>query len=257
VQQAGSAIVDLSYALEAEAGATVRAPWLERQFGQAASIDLQPGPAVVAHPAALALGVLLSRMQTTIPVVRAIATVLEPASEYGQKGMDELHQQTVNLLSFQELPKKVFDSQIAFNMISRFGERSRENLAAVTERIVNHYRRITAGRAVTPSIQAFQAPVFHGHALSLHMQLESTAHAEEISSALRGEHVSVISSGEEAPSNVSAAGQGDILVSVTPDESDAKSVWVWAVSDNLRIAAMTAVECAEAMAATRPRGQIQ
>src|SRR5207249_9730855 len=33
VQKSGSAIVDLSYALEDESGAVVRAPWVERQLG--------------------------------------------------------------------------------------------------------------------------------------------------------------------------------------------------------------------------------
>src|SRR5215469_11116414 len=167
--------------------------------------------------------------------------------------MDELHQQTVNLLSFQQLPKQVFDSQVAFNMISQFGPQSEESLAAVGERILNHYRKIAGDRAPAPSLRVFQAPVFHGHGISLHVQLETGTDVERIASALAGEHVSVISSADEAPSNVSAAGQGEILVSVTPDVSNTNSAWIWAVSDNLRLAALTAVECAEAMAATRPR----
>ncbi len=42
--------------------------------------------------------------------------------------MDELHEQTVNLLSFQELPKNVFDIQVAFNMAERYGPRSNFSL---------------------------------------------------------------------------------------------------------------------------------
>ena len=45
------------------------------------------------------------RVKAAVPVKRAVATVFVPASEHGQKGMDELHEQTVNLLSFQQLPK--------------------------------------------------------------------------------------------------------------------------------------------------------
>ena len=257
VQRAGSAIVDLSYALEPEPGATVRTPWLERQLGNVAAPDLQPGPAVIAHPAAVVLALLLSRLQAATPVARAVAIVLEPASEHGQKGMDELHQQTVNLLSFQQLPKQIFDAQVAFNMIAQFGQQSQQSLSAVAERIVNHYRKITGNRAPVPSLRALQAPVFHGHAISVHVQFETATDLKRISSVLAGEHVSVISSGEETPSNVSAAGQGDILVSLTADAGNANSAWIWAVSDNLRVAALTAVECAEAMAATRPRGHIQ
>ena len=44
--------------------------------------------------------------------------------------MDELHEQTVNLLSFQQLPKKIFDVQVAFNMVARYGEQSARMLFA-------------------------------------------------------------------------------------------------------------------------------
>lgn len=257
VTKAGSAIVDLSYALEDEAGAVVRAPWVERQLGQAFIPGLQPEPAVVAHPVAAVLGLLLTRLHSVAPIQRVVATVFEPASEHGQKGMDELHEQTINLLSFQPLPKKIFDVQVAFNMVARYGEHSAPALSVVTERIVKHYKKIVGSGAPLPLLQVVQAPVFHGHAFSLNVQFEQAAKPAQISAALAGEHVSVIAEPEEGPNNVNAAGQGDILVSVTPDAADARSVWLWAASDNLRVAAITAVEVAESMAATRPRGQIQ
>ncbi|MGZ7029870.1 MAG: Asd/ArgC dimerization domain-containing protein, partial [Terriglobales bacterium] len=112
----GNTIVDLSFALEDEAGASVRSPWIERQTGQPIAPELQPGPVVMAHPAATVLALLALRVEKTSEKVgkieRMVATVFEPASENGQKGMDELHEQTVNLLSFQELPKNVFDIQV-------------------------------------------------------------------------------------------------------------------------------------------------
>jgi aspartate-semialdehyde dehydrogenase len=80
---------------------------------------------------------------------------------------------------------------------------------------------------------------------------------EKVSQALVGEHVNVTHLPEDAPSNVNAAGQGDVLVSIIPDANLANAFWLWAASDNLRITAATAVECAETMAASRPRGKIQ
>ena len=256
-QNFGSAIVDLSYALESEPGAAVRAPWIEHQLRKTAPPELQPGPVVAAHPASVVLALLLARMPSAAPLQRAVALVLEPASEYGQKGMDELHQQTVNLLSFQPLPKKFFDVQVAFNMIAQFGEQSAASLASTTQRIADHYRKIAGAQNIVPSVFALQAPIFHGHGIALNLQFEDVADAAQISAALVGEHVSVIESAQEAPNNVNAAGQGEILVSVIKDASDARSVWVWAASDNLRVAAINAVECAESMAASRPRGQVQ
>jgi aspartate-semialdehyde dehydrogenase len=252
----GNTIVDLSFALEDEAGATIRSPWIERQTGQPIAPELQPGPVVVAHPAATVLALLALRGAKAGKIERMVATVLEPASENGQKAMDELHEQTVNLLSFQELPKNVFDIQVAFNMLARYGQKSQLALEAVSERIRKHYRQI-ARVAVEPALQVLQAPVFHGHGFSVYLEMETPVAAADLSQALAGEHVVVSGSAEDTPTSVSAAGQGDILVSVTLDANHKNGVWLWATTDNLRVAALSAVECAETMTASRPRGQIQ
>jgi aspartate-semialdehyde dehydrogenase len=256
-RNAGSAIIDLTYALEDDSDAAVRSPWIERQLGQPLIPELQPGPAVVAHPAAVVLALLLLRVQKAGPVRHAIATVFQPASEHGQKGMDELHEQTVNLLSFQQLPKNIFDTQVAFNMVARYGEHAMPALATVENRVLKHYKRIAGKDAPLPSMLLVQAPIFHGHAFAIHVELGETADLESISRALAGEHVKLTLGAEDAPSNVNAAGQADIQVSIAPDSSQPNGFWLWAASDNLRIAASTSVECAETMAATRPRGKIQ
>jgi aspartate-semialdehyde dehydrogenase len=256
-RDAGSAIVDLSYALEDEPNAAIRSPWIERHLGQTPALELQPGPCVVAHPAAISLALLVLRAQKAGKVRSVACTVMEPASEHGQKGMDELHEQTVNLLSFQELPKNVFDTQVAFNLAETYGPNSTPTLQSIRQRLLKHYQRIAGKDALQPAIQLIQAPIFHGHAFSIYMEMEQPVALGDLSQALAGEHVTVTRQTEDSPSNVNAAGQGDILVSLTRDENHPTGVWLWAASDNLRIAAVTAVECAETMTPTRPRGKIQ
>lgn len=256
-RDSGSAIVDLSFALEEEPKAAVRSPWIERQLGQVLTPELQPGPSVAAHPAAVVLALLALRLKKAYSVKTIVTTVFEPASEHGQKGMDELHQQTVNLLSFQQLPKNIFDTQVAFNLVSRYGDQSVPALSSLETRVLKHYQKITAGQALLPSLLLVQAPIFHGHAFAIHVELDQVADLENISKALAGEHVNITHSAEDAPSNVSAAGQVDIQVTVLPDANQQNGFWLWAAADNLRIAASTAVECAETIVATRPRGKIQ
>jgi aspartate-semialdehyde dehydrogenase len=257
-RDAGSAIVDLSYALEDEPEARVRSPWLERQLGQPPVPELQPAPAVVAHPAAVVLALLIGRLRKASTIRRVVATVFEPASEHGQNGIDELHEQTVNLLSFQQLPKNVFDTQVAFNMVSRYGEQSTPALAETENRILKHYSKIAGKDAVIPSLLLLQAPAFHGHTFALNVELAEPADLDRFSQSLAGEHVRVISGAEEPPTNVNAAGQNDVQVALRPDGTQPNAFWLWAASDNLRVAAATAVECAETMAAALPpRGKIQ
>jgi aspartate-semialdehyde dehydrogenase len=256
-QRAGCAIVDLSYALEAEPGTTIRSPWIERELSRKRSLELQPAPVVVAHPAAQVLALLLLRAQRLAPVRVAAATVLEPASEHGRRGMDELHEQTVSLLSFRDLPKQVFDAQVAFNVVSRYGDASQPTLESVENRVTAHFRHITEQQVRVPSLILLQSPSFHAHVFSLYVELENPMAADDLSSALEGEHVEVTHSSEEAPSNVNAAGQEEILVSVRRDAQTDRGFWIIAAADNLRVLGAAAVECAESMKAARPKGQVQ
>jgi aspartate-semialdehyde dehydrogenase len=256
-RESGSDIIDLSYGLENEKGVLLRAPWIERELNIPPKVDFVITPVTIAHPAAVVLALLMLRAQKAGRITRAVATAFEPASEHGKRGMDELHEQTVNLLSFQQLPKGVFDSQVAFNLLDRYGEHSQPSLESVESRIQRHFRSLVSDRLSVPSLMLLQAPIFHGHAFSLYIELEQAAQIEELTAALSGEHVDVLQGGEESPSNVNAAGQEQVQVFARPDSQNAKGFWIWAASDNLRIAALTAAECAESMIAARPRGTVQ
>src|SRR5580658_3704034 len=256
-RDAGSAIIDLSSSLENEAGASVRSVWVERERGRIPAPELQPGPCVTAHPVAVTLALLLLRADKAGAIRRAVATVFEPASEHGQRGMDELHQQTVNLLSFQPLPKDVYDAQVAFNMVARYGPKSQPTLDSVEARISRHFHKIAGDDAPRPSVLLLQAPIFHGHALALFLEMVTPIDVPSLSQALAGDHIAIPGADEDPPSNVSAAGQADIQLSLKIDPVQPNGVWLWAAADNLRISALTAVECAESMTATRPTGKIQ
>jgi len=257
-RDAGSAIIDLSGALEDEPGATVRSIWVERERGQIWQPDLQPAPCIVAHPAAVGLALLLLRARKAGTIRSAAATVFEPASEQGQKGMDELHQQTVNLLSFQTLPKDVFDTQVAFNMVARYGPNSKLSLDSLEARVRRHYQKIAGAGAPQPALMVVQPPVFHGHALAIFLEMEQPVDQEKLEHALSGDHITLAGVGEDShPSNVNTAGQANILVSLKAEVSRPNGIWLWAATDNLRVAAITALECAESMIATRPVGKIQ
>ncbi len=256
-RNAGSDIVDLSYALEGQDGVALRAPWVEHELGVTPAINFGGAPVVVAHPVATVLALLLLRVQRVGAIARVVVTVFEPASEHGRRGMDELHEQTVNLLSFQQLPRNVFDAQVAFNLIDRYGEKSRPSLASVEDRIRRHFRALVGDNVLMPSLMLLQAPIFHGHAFSVYIETAKPMTVEDATKALAGDHVEIAQGFEDSPSNVNAAGQERIQVMLRRDPEHANGLWLWAASDNLRIAAVAAVECAESMIAGRPRGKVQ
>ncbi len=161
---AGSTVLDLSGALDQEPGVLVRAPWL----GDAVRLpDLLTKAVVPANAAAVALALLMDRLNEVAEIRIAAATVLQPASEYGKEGLDELHQQTVSLLSFQNMPRTIFDTQVAYNSMASFGESAVANLAKAEGRIRRHYATLAGDRLPELRLQLLHAPVFHGHTFSI------------------------------------------------------------------------------------------
>ena len=256
-KKAGSDIIDVSFGLDGVKGVELRAPWIERETGSVPRVDLVGAPVRIAHPAAMVLALLLLRAGKAGRVAKSVVTIFEPASERGKRGMDELHEQTVNLLSFQQLPKNIFDTQVAFNLIDRYGAKSDPGLQAVELRIRRDFQHVVGGRSEVPSLMLLQAPIFHGHAFSLYIELEGSVPVEELSAALSGDHVEIWHGEDDAPSNVSAAGQERIQLVIRNDVGSDKGFWVWAACDNLRVAAVAAVECAESLLPGRPRGTVQ
>jgi aspartate-semialdehyde dehydrogenase len=271
-RKAGASIVDMSYALEGQAGVLVRGPWagLDRNGNgggadlaglDLAGLDLTTPAVVAAHPAAVMLALVAGRADAAMGVRMVAATVFEPASEHGQAAMDELHQQTVSLLSFQSVPREQFDAQVAFNLVPGLGDAAKVKLEEVKQRILRHYALLGAlpgkARQTGLALQVVQAPVFHGYVVSVLVEMKEAATVEQVEAALVGEHVDVVAAESDAPSNLSAAGQGDVLVRVSEGDGAGTRFWVWLAADNLKLAALNAVECANELRRLRPLGPVQ
>lgn len=257
--RSGSTVLDLSGALDQEPGVLVRAPWLGTE---SATVDLFTPAVVPAHPAAVSLGLLLDRLQQTAPIRMAGATVHVPASEFGRGAMDELHQQTVNLLSFQGLPRAIYDAQAAYNLLGGVGESSSISLSGLEARVRRHYDALSAGRWPALTVQVVLVPVFHGLTLSIVVDLERPVEIVALEEALGGEHVDLVLEDTDSPSNLAATGQNDVLVRIRPEQSGrnptlTSRVWLWAAADNLRLHAQNAVECALDLRRLRPQGTVQ
>jgi aspartate-semialdehyde dehydrogenase len=224
--------------------------------------DLRTTAVVAAHPASVMLALVAAHLQAVVPVSSVAATVMEPASEYGRLAMDELHQQTVNLLSFQTLPKEQYDAQVSFNLLPALGEAAKVGLVRTEQRIAEHYAVIAAGRLPELSVQLVHAPVFHGYTASVLIELERPATLAEIEDALSRSPFGLVQAESDAPSNLSAAGQEDILVRVKTASSAAgdepvRRYWLWLAADNLNLAARNAIACALELRRLRPQGKIQ
>jgi aspartate-semialdehyde dehydrogenase len=203
---------------------------------------------VSAHSATIVISSLLLRLAGCFPLKGAVAHIFTPASEVGSHGIEELQKQTVNLLSFQKLPRKVFGAQLAFNVLSRPGGTSGSGLLALENSLRRQLKEYLRGRVPSPALHLFQVPVFYSLGVSLFIETGEPAAADKAGEALQGKRVQIRRRSQESPSQVEAAGSENILVdSVTADPDHPTGLWIWAVADNLRLAALNAVEVAESL----------
>jgi aspartate-semialdehyde dehydrogenase len=289
--KAGACIVDLSGELEKTPGILVRAPWVperatgatslgERGLARTATPDLDTRAVVSAHPVAVLLAMLAARSQKVAPLHGLWATLLQPASEYGHAALEELHQQTANLLSFQPLPTEVFGGQTAFTLAVSFDAAGQAALASAADRIRRHYAKISFVPASSLALQVIQVPVFHGYALSVSVEFAHPVAAGALAKTLAGSHVRIVADATSFPGNVQAVEEQEpqILVqpvfqpseievtsavgvesaaSEKPEPKQTNRFWLWIVADNLKFAAQNAIACAVELNRLRPRGKVQ
>jgi aspartate-semialdehyde dehydrogenase len=251
--QAGATVVDLSGAF-VDLGESQ--PWIPaldtvlpppKGLREARVFFSPPAATLVACTLAAALGPLSPH--------RLSIVFLQPVSERGRAGIEELESQTVNLLSFQPISQTVYDAQVAFSLLGRFGAESPEQLggarAAISKGISRYLASRGLGSAAIPAVQLVQAPVFYSYGFSAYADVGVPADAAALEAALVAAGVSVETAGEASPSNVTVAGESRIQVAhVEADPGVAQGWWLWGAADNVRLATANALRIAEKLIAS-------
>lgn len=236
-------VIDLSGVTLAESETVSWFPKLDslhtRNFPKDASVFAIPSAAATAT-ASLALGLF------KIGVARMVVVLFQSVSEAGRAGIEELEAQTGQLLSFQGMGQPVFDTQVAFNLLDRFGPASRHKLSSVRERLRTETRACLGKRSAMPALQVIHAPVFYGTSFSACAELTPGTTTQQIIAACENAGFVIPSDGEADPSNISVAGEKVAhLAKPGEDPARAGAWWFWGAADNIRLPAANAVKLAE------------
>jgi aspartate-semialdehyde dehydrogenase len=240
-RQSGATIVDLSSELISQSSAAIWFSNLDSlQFKSAASTQklfaIPSAPAIAAASLSLSLSKFVPAHLTLV--------ALQSASESGRKGIEELEHQSSKLLSFQPVGSPIFDTQVAFNLLDRFGPQSKESLSSARDRLRRELAAILVAPAKIPAVQLIQAPVFYGAAFTLSAKLTVPAAAAQLSAAAQS--AGLLINAEPGPGNLSVAGESFIQFSAPePDPSDPNLWWFFGAADNIRLPAFNAVKLAE------------
>jgi aspartate-semialdehyde dehydrogenase len=245
-RQSGAVIVDLSGHSAALANSFAWFPGLDKLRSQGlpekllhASIPSAPAEAVAR----------LSLSLQSLGLRHLTCTVLQPISTAGKAGIEELETQTSHLLSMQSPGKQLFDAQVAFNTLDRFGPSSRFDLHKALAVLRTEAHACLGSSSQAPAIHLVQVPVFYGVTFSACAELDPSADATRIHNACKAGGFS-IAHPPDSPSNVSVAEESLIhLAQAEPDSAKPGTWWFWGAADNIRLPAWNAVRLAEISAA--------
>lgn len=201
-------------------------------------IDASVRTVVSPHPVAIPIALILHQVARLSRIEMCAATVVQPASEFEQAGVEELAQQAINVLNVHGMPKTVFDRQLAFNLYPALEHNE--------ELIVTQIRTLVDVR--TPvALLITQGTIFHSHTFSLFLKTEEELETSDIEASLRANAAIALPEGDEQFGTIDAAGKDEVLVAeVRRDAAIPGGFWVWAVCDNLRrSSALNAVLVAE------------
>jgi aspartate-semialdehyde dehydrogenase len=199
---------------------------------------VRPGARLLSpHPALVLLAHVLAPLRAFQPV-DLVATLIQPASVQGDAGIQELFEQTREIVAMiARTPTPVYGAQLSFNLLPTASETL--PLSELLQKIVPEMPPIP--------LQVLQGGVFHGLAASLYVRFGGSPNPKAIHKALKANPYVEIAGDPRHLGPIDSATSDKVIVGTVREDSSG-GFWFWAVMDNLtRGMALNAIEVAEAV----------
>jgi len=216
--------------------------------------DLKNHKGVIANPncSTSQLMLALKPLHDFAKIKRLVVSTYQAVSGAGKAAIDELKDSTAAVLAGEAYENKVFNKQIAFNVIPQIDVFTENGYTKEEMKVVNETKKILHLDESTPiSCTAVRIPVFVSHSEAVSVEFESEITPEKAREILENAYgVEVIddTANRQYPTPLEAAGKNPVYVGRIRKELafDKNGIAMWVVADNLRIgAALNTVRIAE------------
>lgn len=208
---------------------------------------------IIANPncSTIQMVVALKPIYDAVGIERINVATYQSVSGAGRQAVEELAQQTAQLLNGRPVEPRVMPKQIAFNCLPQI-DKFMDN-GYTREELKMHWetRRIFADEAISVNATAVRVPVFYGHSEALHIETRRKISAAEARALLERAPGVAVLDGREAgayPTAVTEAANHDTVYvgRIREDMTHERGLNLWVVGDNVRKGAATnAVQIAE------------
>jgi aspartate-semialdehyde dehydrogenase len=178
----GALVVDLTQTLSESGDAILVVPEVNPE---AIAEGLDRGALACPIASATALAVVLKPIDDAAELKRVVVTSLEPASAAGRAGIDELAQQTRDLLSGVSPDTNVFPQRLAFNVIPQVGDFVSGGRTRGEWLLESHLRRVLDLPDLPIAATSVYVPAFFGQACAVQVETERPLDAAAARTLLR------------------------------------------------------------------------
>lgn len=207
---------------------------------------------LIANPncSTIQMVVALKPLHDAARIKRIIVTTFQSVSGTGKNAMEELIEQSRQLLNFGEAKVEVYPYQIAFNCLPHIDEFLPNGYTKEEMKMVHETRKIMGEPSLPVTATTVRVPILICHSESVNIETEGKLSANEaraVLAAAPGIQVYDDPSRNLYPLPIDVAGTDAVYVGrVREDDSVPNGLNLWIVADNLRKgAALNAVQIAE------------
>lgn len=211
---------------------------------------------IIANPncSTIPVVVALKPIYDAVGISRINIATYQSVSGSGKQGVEELAEQTAQVLNGKPIKHKVYPQQIAFNVIPHIDDFQENGYTKEEMKVVWETQKILGDASVRVNPTAVRVPVFYGHSAAVHIETNEKITAKkaiELIKKMPGVKVNTSDFPYSTPVK-DAAGNDFIYVGrIREDISCDNGLNFWVVSDNLRKgAALNAVQIAERLIAS-------
>jgi aspartate-semialdehyde dehydrogenase len=219
----------------------------------AAALGLMPrGIVAIPNCTTTPLVMALKPLHDAVGVKRVVVTTFQSVSGTGSAAMDELMEQTKDLLAFRDIKIEVYPHQIAFNLLPHIGSFNDGGDCSEEVKIAKETRKILNAPGLRVTATTVRVPVLRCHSEAINVELERPLTANEARAALAAMPGVIVYDDPVKklyPMPLDATGKDEVYIGrVREDESITNGLNLWVVSDNLRKgAALNAIQIAECL----------
>lgn len=214
--------------------------------------DLKWHKGIIANPncSTIQMVVVLKPIHDAAKIKRVVVTTFQSVSGTGKKAMDELLQQTSDILNFKEIHKNVYPHQIAFNCLPHIDKFMENGYTKEEIKMVNETKKIMGDDSIKVTATTVRVPVFRGHSESLNIETAKKLSANDVRALLSAAPGVIVYDAPEKniyPLPIDCAGKDEVYVGrIREDDTIENGINMWIAADNLRKgAALNAVQIAE------------